>query len=68
MELRVRLKELLQERGITQKDFAEQTGLKPSVISELVNNQRSSINKNYIIKIAETLNIDDVSQIIELKK
>ncbi len=35
------IKDELKERGITQKQLAEQTGIKPSVISETVNGKRS---------------------------
>ena len=35
------LKDELKERGISQKQLSEQTGIKPSVISETVNGKRS---------------------------
>ena len=35
------IKDELKERGITQKQLAEQTGIKPSVLSETVNGKRS---------------------------
>lgn len=66
MKLQVKLKQLLKDRDITQKELAERTGLKPSVISELANNQRSSINRNYIELVAKELGVKDIGEIIEL--
>lgn len=64
--MHVRLKEVLAERNITQKQLVEMTGLRPAAISELVNNQRMSITKEHITKICEALEITDIKQIIEL--
>lgn len=68
MKLQVKLKQLLENRGMTQKELAERTGLKPSVISELVNNQRSSINRNYIELVAKELNVKDIRDLVDLEK
>ena len=35
------IKDELKERGITQKQLADQTGIKPSVLSETINGKRS---------------------------
>jgi addiction module HigA family antidote len=35
------IKDELRERGMTQKQLAEQTGIKPSVLSETINGKRS---------------------------
>lgn len=40
MQLKVRLKEVLEERKMTQKELAEMTNLRPAWISELANNAR----------------------------
>lgn len=67
MELRVKLKEVMVERNITQVQLAELTGLRQAVISELVNNQRMSVKKDHIVKICEALNIERIEDIMELK-
>lgn len=64
--MRIKLDELLKERNITQKELAEITGIRPAAISELYNNQRKSINREHIEKIAEALKINDISQIITI--
>lgn len=67
MKLRVKLDEVLKARGnMSQKELAELTGIRPAAISELYNNQRKSINREHIEKIAEKLNITEISEIIGL--
>lgn len=68
MELRVKLKELLEERDMTQGELVKQTGLRQAVVSELVNNQRLSLKKEHITKICEALDIDRIEDILELVK
>ena len=66
MDLHIKLKEILAERNITQKQLVEMTGLRPAAISELVNNQRTSITKVHITKICEALEIKRIEDILEL--
>lgn len=68
MEVYLKLKEALTERGITQKKFAEMTGIRPTTISEMVNNQRQTINKEHLAKVIEVLEIEDIREIIDFKK
>lgn len=65
MELRIKLKEILKERNITQKQLVEMTGLRAAAVSELVNNQRTSIKKEHVIKICEALELSRVEDILE---
>lgn len=65
MILRVKLKEVLKERGITQMQLVEMTGLRSAAVSELVNNQRQSIKKEHIEKIAQALDLKRVEDILE---
>jgi DNA-binding Xre family transcriptional regulator len=72
LKLRIRLKELLKERDMNQKELIkaikEKTGreLRAATISEIANNQRTTINREHLELIATTLEIKDVSQLIEL--
>lgn len=50
------LKDELKERGISQKQLAEQTGIKPSVISETVNGKRS-VSLNVAVALEKALGI-----------
>lgn len=66
MQLRVKLKEVLQERNMTQFEIVRLTGLRSATVSELVNNQRMSIKKDHVTKICVALDINDISDILEL--
>ena len=72
MKLRIRLKELLKERNMNQKQLVEaikkKTGkdFRAATISEIANNQRTTINREHLELIATILEIKDVSELIEL--
>lgn len=68
MEMRVKLKEILQERNMTQGELVKMTGLRQAVVSELVHNQRMSLKKDHITRICEALEIDKIEDILELIK
>ena len=50
------IKDELKERGMTQKQLAEETGIKPSVLSETINGKRS-ISLNVAIALEKALDI-----------
>lgn len=56
------LKEELKERGLTQKEFAAQIGMRPSHLSEIVNG-KSSITIAIADKLQSALGIDSQSWI-----
>lgn len=66
MELQINLKRLLMEKGITQKELAEITGLREATISEIANNSRTTINKEQLLLIMRTLDIKDINRIINI--
>ena len=66
--LNIKIKQLLKEKGISQKELAERTGLREATISELANNRRDVINKQHLLLIMEELNIDDLNDIVEVIK
>ena len=63
--MKSKLKKVLEDRGITQKQLAEMTGLRPNAISELVNNSRQTVNREQVKKIMEALNINSYDDIFE---
>ena len=67
MELTVKLKEILNERGMSQVELAEKTGLTRTVISELATNRRTSVNREHITKVIQALGIVDMNEIFEVK-
>jgi putative transcriptional regulator len=60
----IKLKDLLNERGIDQKKLAEMTGLTERTISELVNNKVKRVPKEALEKIADALEIDKMSELL----
>ena len=50
------IKDELKERGMTQKQLAEETGIKPSVLSETVNGKRS-VSLNVAVALEKALGI-----------
>ena len=64
--LELRLKEILEERGLTQLEVAFMTHIAPVTICELVNNKRISVNKKQIAKICKALEITDLNEIFKV--
>lgn len=62
----ITLKKALEDRGMTQKELAEITGIREATISEIANNTRNVINKVHLGKIMEALNITDLNDILVL--
>lgn len=64
MVLKLRLKEVLETRGMTQKDLSDMTGLRPNTISEMVKNTRDTINRENVGIVAKALGISNVSELL----
>ncbi|MGE7091106.1 helix-turn-helix domain-containing protein [Lysinibacillus sp. NPDC048646] len=67
VELKFKLKEVLQARGMSQLELAQKTGVTTTVISELATNRRTSINREYATKVIKALEITDMNEIFEVK-
>lgn len=67
LEVHLKLKQILLERGITQKELSEKTGLRQNAISEMVNNQRQTFNREQVARIIEHLGITDMNEMFEIK-
>ena len=66
--VKLRVKELLEEEGITQKKLAEMAGVRESTICDIVRGTRTVINFEHLGKIATALEISDIRKIIDLEK
>lgn len=66
--IRIKLKEILAAKNIEQKQLAEMTGLTERSISELVNNKTKRIPKEALEKIANALEIEDMSELLAIEK
>ncbi len=66
--IKLKVKELLEERNITQKKLAQMSGIRESTISDIVRGTRTVINFEHLSKIAEALEIRDIDQLIDFDK
>lgn len=66
--VRLKVRELLEEQGITQKKLAELAGVRESTISDIVRGSRTVINFEHLARIASALEIDDIRQLIDLEE
>ena len=67
-KVKLKVKELLEERNITQKRLAQISGIRESTISDIVRGTRTVINFEHLSKIAEALEIDNISQLIDFEE
>jgi len=67
-KVRVIVDEIIRARGITQTELSDMSGVRQASISELSNNMRKSINREHLAKIADALEIDDISELLVIDK
>ncbi|MFJ5564844.1 helix-turn-helix domain-containing protein [Lysinibacillus xylanilyticus] len=65
MYLKSRLKILLAERDMNQKDLAEKTGLTTRLISEITNNKVKMYPKEALEKIMVALEVNNVGELFQ---
>jgi len=63
--IKVKIRDVLKERGISQKELAHMTGIRESTISEICRGCRSGINLQHLSTIAEALEISDIRKLID---
>ncbi len=68
MKVECKLKQILKDRNITQKELAQMSGIRESTISAIVRESKSVLNFEHFSKIANALNISDIRELIELKE
>lgn len=61
---RFRIKEVLEERGLTMQDLSNLTGLRTGALSILANNRSATYNLSHLALIMTTLHITDISELI----
>lgn len=67
-QIKLKVKELLEEREITQKKLAQMSGIRESTISDIARGTRTVINFEHLSKVAEALEIDNISQLIDFEE
>lgn len=63
--IKLKIKRAIEERGITQKRLAEMSGIRESTISDIVRGTRTVINFEHLSKIAEALEVSDITELID---
>ena len=58
----------LKSRGISLRELARLSDIEPSIINKLANGKREKVYLQHIERIANALEIDDISEIIRLTK
>ncbi|MDE6053911.1 MAG: helix-turn-helix transcriptional regulator [Lachnospiraceae bacterium] len=65
--VKLKVKEAIEERGITQKKLAEMSGIRESTISDIVRETRTVINFEHLSKIAEALEVNSITELIDFR-
>lgn len=66
LEVKFKLKEILEERNITQKQLAQLANVREATISEIIRGSRTVINFKHLSSIAEALKITDIEKLMVL--
>lgn len=64
----LKLKELLEQKKMTQKELSQKSKIREGTISDIVRGTRTVINFEHLAKIAEVLKVTDIRDLIELKR
>lgn len=65
--VKLKVKEVIEERGITQKKLAEMSGIRESTVSDIVRGSRTVINFEHLSKIAEALEVNNIAELIDFE-
>ncbi|MFL1672222.1 helix-turn-helix transcriptional regulator [Paenibacillus dendritiformis] len=68
LKIKIKLKEVLKERGLTQMELAELSGVAQARISKLCSANRQEVNLEMLEKIAHALNIKDISVLLQFEE
>lgn len=58
----------MEQRGLTQIQLSELSGVRQSAISEMSRNVREQISLIHLSKLADALNIDDINEFLVIEK
>lgn len=65
--VKLKVKEALESRKLSQKKLAEMSGIRESTISDIVQGTRTVINFEHLSKIAEALEVTDIRELIDFE-
>lgn len=65
--VKLKIKDLLEKRGITQKELSKLTGIRESTISEIVRESKTVMNFEHLAQIAEALQVTDIRKLMDFE-
>ena len=65
--VKLKVKEALESRKLSQKKLAEMSGIRESTISDIVRGTRTVINFEHLSKITEALEVTDIRELIDFE-
>lgn len=66
--IEVKIKDVMKARQMSQKELAERCGIREGTLSELLRNNRASVNLKVLSKISETLEVSDIRELIDFSR
>ncbi|MEH2067860.1 MAG: helix-turn-helix transcriptional regulator [Nostoc sp.] len=66
MEMICKLPQLMEQKGINQKQLADQTGLSPTTVSKLYRNQLDRFDKKTITKLCDYFGCKSINELLEI--
>lgn len=64
--IRLKLKELLAERNMTQREFAELSDIRPSAVSAMCKGNQERLFVDHMVKIMQIMELTDLNQLLEV--
>ncbi|PZT54340.1 MULTISPECIES: helix-turn-helix domain-containing protein [Paenibacillus] len=68
LKVKIKLKEVLKQRNLTQKQLESMSGVSQARISKLAKADRQEVNLDMLTKIAAALDIKDISELIQFEE
>ena len=65
--VKLKVKEALESRKLSQKKLSEMSGILESTISDILRGTRTVINFEHLSKIAEALEVTDIRELIDFE-
>ena len=67
VEFCTKIDDLIQERGISQRQLSEISGIQLSYLSDFILGKTSTINKTHLLALMAVLRVDSIEDIIEVR-
>ncbi|MGF9911872.1 helix-turn-helix transcriptional regulator [Paenibacillus ehimensis] len=67
-KIKIKLKEILKQRNMTQLELSKLSNVRQAAISELCRNERKEINLEQIERIANALNTTEIGELLEFRE